>query len=140
MGADKEQRTRDHNETTNNVIQSLKQLCLTFNNGRGIRILSPHQANRESYKEAKKNDGLYNLTGMSNAHETERSSDVVISIFKYDENGDDNRLKFCCLKNRRNRIFKPFDACINFETGFIWNYGHVIEQSDSLVDVTGVLG
>jgi len=140
MGADKEQRTRDHNETTNNVIQSLKQLCLTFNNGKGIRILSPHQANRESYKEARKNEGLYLLTGMSNAHETERSSDVVISIYKHDEDGDSNRLKFCCLKNRRNRPFKPFDACINFDTGFIWNYGHAIEQSDSLVDVTGVLG
>jgi len=139
MGADKEERTKDHNETTNNVIKSLKQLCLTFNNGRGIRILSPHQANRESYKEALKNDGLYNLTGMSNAHETERSSDVVISVFKYDEDGDNNRLKFCCLKNRRNKHFKPFDACINFETGFIFNYAHMLETSGDLIDVSSAV-
>jgi replicative DNA helicase len=139
MGADKEEKTRDHNETTNNVIRSLKQLCLTFNNGKGIRILSPHQANRESYKEARKNDGVYNLTGMSNAHESERSCDVVISIYKYDDEGNNNRLKFCCLKNRRNRPFKNFDACINFETGFIWNYGNMIEQSDNIIDVSNVI-
>jgi KaiC/GvpD/RAD55 family RecA-like ATPase len=140
MGADKEEKTKDHNETTNNVIKNLKQLCLTFNNGKGIRILSPHQANRESYKEALKNDGLYNLTGMSNAHETERSCDVAISVYKYGEDGDSNRLKFCCLKNRRGEHFKPFDACVNFKTGFIWNYGQMLEQSDSLIDISGVVG
>ena len=139
MGADKEERTRDPNETTNNIIKSLKQLCLTFNNGKGIRILSPHQANRESYKEARKNEGLYNLTGMSNAHEAERSCDIVISIYKFDEDGDNNRLKFCCLKNRRNKHFRPFDACIDFESGFIYNYAHAIEQSDSLVDISAVV-
>ena len=138
MGADKEERTKDYNENINSVIRALKQLCLTFNNGKGIRILSPHQANRESYKEALKNDGMYNLTGMSNAHETERSSDVVISIYKYDD-GSSNRLKFCCLKNRRNEHFKPFDACINFNTGFIWNVAHAIESSEDLIDVSSAV-
>jgi hypothetical protein len=139
MGADKDERTRDPNETTNNIIKSLKQLCLTFNNGRGLRILSPHQANRESYKEAMKNEGFYNLTGMSNAHEAERSCDLVVSIFKFDAEGDNNRLKICNLKNRRNKPFKAFDACINFETGFIYNYAHAIEQSEGLIDITEVV-
>jgi hypothetical protein len=139
MGADKEDRGRDRNEALNNIIRALKQLCLTFNNGKGIRILSPHQANRESYKEARKNEGLYNLTGMSNANEAERSCDLVVSSFKFDEEGDNNRLKICCLKNRRNKPFKPFDACVNFNTGFIWNYGTMVEQSDNLIDVTGVI-
>jgi hypothetical protein len=139
LGADKDERTRDPNETTNNIIKSLKQLCLTFNNNKGIRILSPHQANRESYKEALKNEGFYNLTGMSNAHEAERSCDLVASIFKFDDDGDNNRLKICNLKNRRNKPFKAFDACINFETGFIYNYAHIIEQSEQMVDITEVV-
>jgi hypothetical protein len=140
LGADKDERTRDPNETTNNVIKSLKQLCLTFNNGKGVRILSPHQANRESYKDASKNEGLYNLTGMSNAHEAERSCDLVISSYKFDDSNDNNRLKICCLKNRRNNPFKPFDACINFETGFIYNYAHAVENSEMMVDISGVVG
>lgn len=136
MGADEGERSRDHNETTNNVIKNIKRLCLTFNNGKGIRVLTPHQANRDGYREAKKNEGLYDLTALSNNHEVERSSDLVISTYKFDSEGDNNRLKFCSLKNRRNSSFKPFDACIDFETGFIWNFAHSMENADNIIDVS----
>lgn len=139
MGADEGERSRDHNEAVNNIVKNLKRFCLTFNNGMGIRLLSPHQANREGYREAKKNEGLYDLTALSNNHEVERSADLVISTYKFDSDGDNNRLKFCCLKNRRNKFFKPFDACIDFDTGFIWNYSHAIEASENIVDITAVI-
>lgn len=139
MGADEGERTRDHNETTNNIVKNLKRFCLTFNNGMGLRMLSPHQANRDGYREAKKNEGLYDLTALSNCHEVERSADLVISIFKFDSEGDNNRLKICCLKNRRNSFFKPFDACIDFETGFIWNFAHAIVNADNIVDVSDII-
>lgn len=139
MGADEGERSRDHNETINNIVKNLKRYCLTFNNGMGIRMLSPHQANRDGYREAKKSEGLYDLTALSNNHEVERSADLVISIYKFDSDGDNNRLKFCCLKNRRNSFFKPFDACIDFDSGFVWNYTHAIENSDNLVDISEVI-
>ena len=139
MGGDEEERSRDHNQTTNNIVKNLKRFCLTFNNGMGIRVLSPHQANREGYKEAKKNEGLYDLTAISNHHEVERSADLVLSSYKFDDEGNNNRLKFCCLKNRRNKFFKPFDACIDFDTGFIWNYTHAIENSENLIDISEVI-
>jgi replicative DNA helicase len=139
LGADEWEKTRDHNETLNNVIKNLKRLCLTFNNGKGLRILTPHQANREGYKEAKKNEGVYDLTALSNTHEIERSADLVISIFKFDSTGDNNRLKFCCLKNRRNVHFSPFDACIDFNTGFIWNYPYSIDpDKDNIIDFSKI--
>jgi replicative DNA helicase len=138
MGADDGEKSRDHNETTNNIVKNLKRFCLTFNNGMGIRVLSPHQANRDGYREAKKNEGLYDLTALSNNHEVERSADLVASIYKFDAEGDNNRLKFCCLKNRRNSFFKPFDACIDFDTGFIWNYTHAIENSDNMIDLSNI--
>lgn len=140
MGADKEERAKDGNETVNNIIKNLKRTCLTFNNGKGIRMLSPHQTNRTGYLEAKKNEGLYNLTALSNHHEAERSTDIVASLYKFDDEGDGNRLKICCLKNRRNKFFKPFDACIDFETGFIWNFTHQIEQdSQNFIDLSSVI-
>ena len=138
MGADEGERSRDHNEVTNNIVKNLKRFCITFNNGRGIRLLSPHQANRDGYREAKKSEGLYDLTALSNNHEVERSADLVISSYKFDSEGDNNRLKYCCLKNRRNNFFKPFDACIDFDTGFIWNYTHAIENGDSLIDLVNI--
>jgi len=139
MGADEEERSRDHNETTNNIVKNLKRLCITFNNGMGMRILSPHQCNRDGYKEAKKNEGIYDLTAISNNHEIERSADLIVSEYKFDNDGDNNRLKFCCLKNRRNRFFKPFDACIDFDTGFIWNYTHSIENADNIIDISDIV-
>jgi replicative DNA helicase len=139
MGADEGERSRDHRESTNNIIKNMKRFCLTFNNGMGIRILSPHQANRDGYREATKNEGKYDLTALSDHHEIERSADLVISSYKFDSEGDNNRLKFCCLKNRRNKFFKPFDACIDFDTGFIWNYTHAIENADNITDISEVI-
>lgn len=134
LGADTWEKAKDGNETTNNIVKNLKRLCLTFNDGKGIRILSPHQANRDGYREAKGNDGKYDLTALSNNHEIERSADLVISAFKFD---DRSALKLCCLKNRRNSFFKPFDAGINFESGFIYDYAKV-DYSD--IDISKVIG
>lgn len=120
LGADEHERSRDGNETVNNIVKNLKRLCLTFNEGRGIRVLSPHQSNRDGYKKAKdpSNEGIYDLTAISNNHEIERSADLVISVYKFE---DRESLKICCLKNRRNKFFLPFEAGINFNTGFIYN-------------------
>lgn len=134
MGADTWEKSRDGNETTNNIVKNIKRLCMTFNNGKGVRILSPHQANREGYKEAMKNSGLYNLTALSNAHEIERSADLVISAYKFD---DRSVLKLCCLKNRRNSFFRPFEAGINFENGFLYDSSQI---DDSKIDIASVIG
>lgn len=138
MGATASEKSRDHNETQNNIIKSLKRLCNTFNNGGGTRMISPFQINRAGYREALANEGRYYLTALSNAHEAERSADVVMSLFKFDEENDNNRLKICNLKNRRNDPFNPFDACINFETGFIYNFAGIVEDSDK-IDFSGLV-
>ncbi len=133
MGADKDEKAKDGNETINNIIRTLKRMTLTFNNGKGIRILSPHQINREGYKEALKNEGVYYLTSLANTNEAERSSDVVISVFKFEEkNVASNRLKICGLKIRRDGAFSPFDACIDFNTGFIYNFQQVVELGENI--------
>jgi len=139
MGADESEKSRDSNQTVNNIVKNIKRFCLTFNNGAGIRVLSPHQANRTGYLEAKKKEGIYDLTCLSNHHEVERSADLVISSFKFDDDGDNNRLKYCCLKQRRNGFFKPFDACIDFESGFIYNFAHVIENADNIIDISEII-
>ncbi len=138
LGAEKGDRTQDHNQTLNNIIISLKRLCVTFNNGKGTRMLSPFQVNRAGYREALANEGRYYLTALSNAHEAERSADIVASLFKFDEDNNSNRLKICGLKCRRNKVFSPFDACIDFETGFIYNLPDSVEQATN-IDMSGVL-
>lgn len=139
MGAAENERTRDHNQTLNNIIKSMKRMCLTFNNGKGIRIVSPFQTNREGYKDAKANDGIYNSTALSNAHEAERSADVIMSIYISESDRNSGMLKICNLKNRRNKFFSPFKACINFESKYIYNYSGNADI-DPLEDMISIVG
>lgn len=123
LSVERELRGKDHNENLNMIIKNLKRECLTFNNGKGLRMLSPFQVNREGYKEARSNDGIYFPTCLSNAHEAERSPDVVITAYLEDKEGRRNGLiKFCNLKNRRDSLFDPFQACIEFETKYIYDF------------------
>jgi hypothetical protein len=122
LEVDAQDRSRDHNQNLNNIIKQLKRLCLTFCDGRGMRMLSPFQVNRDGYKQAKENDGLYNSTALSNAHEAERSADVIISLFVDESERKSGMIKICNLKNRRDRLFDPLHASINFQSKFIYDY------------------
>lgn len=112
-------KNKDDNEALNEIIKQTKRLCLTFNNGQGLRIISPFQNNRRGYEEALKNDGQYQLTALSNAHEAERSADLVISLFAGDDHRERDVIKICSLKDRRNKPFKPFECAVRAESGFI---------------------
>lgn len=114
MVQDKNERYGDYNIDLNNIIKKLKNLCINFNNGRGMRIITPFQVNREGWKEAVKNDGVYKLTALSNANEAERAADHVIALFMNEEMKKNGLMKICCLKNRKGMVFAPFEACIDF--------------------------
>lgn len=122
MGNEEGDKSRDYNQNLNNIIKSLKRLCLTFNNGKGLRVLSPFQVNREGYKDARANDGIYLATALSNAHEAERSSDVIITLFISDDDRGNGMIKICNPKARRDRPFTPFHACVNFESKYMFDY------------------
>jgi replicative DNA helicase len=142
LGLPIEERTRDPNENLNNIIKQLKRLCLTFNNGRGIRILSPFQASRKGLDEAKGNDGVYHLTALSNAHEAERSSDVVIALYIDESWRDEGKVKISCLKNRRHPFFKPFNAKINFKSLFYSesNFNDNMDEMEAVERIQSVIG
>jgi replicative DNA helicase len=114
MLQDKAERYGDFNADLNNIIKRLKHLTMNFDNGRGLRIITPFQVNREGWKDAVKNDGVYKLTALSNANEGERAADQVISLFMSEENRKSGIVKITCLKNRRGPMFSPFEACIDF--------------------------
>ena len=116
MTQDKGDRYGDFNADLNNIIKKLKNVTINFDNGRGLRVITPFQVNREGWKEATKNDGVYKLTALSNANESERAADQVISLFIAEENRNSGIMKISCLKNRRGPIFPPFEACIDFSS------------------------
>jgi replicative DNA helicase len=141
LGLPPEERTRDTNENQNTIIKQLKRLCLTFNNGKGLRIISPFQANRKGWEEAKANDGVYQLTALSNAHEAERSADVVVALFIDESWRDEGKVKISCLKNRRHPFFKPFNAKINFKSLFYAesNFSEDMDEIEAVERIQSVI-
>ena len=124
----------DPNEALNETIKLTKRLCLTFQNGQGLRIISPFQTNRKGYEEAIKNQGQYQLMALSNAHEAERSADLVISLFASEDERDRDVIKICCLKDRRNKPFKIFECAVRAESGNIFNMAQRSEEEALEID------
>jgi hypothetical protein len=124
----------DPNEALNECIKQTKRLCLTFNNGQGLRIISPFQTNRKGYEEALKNSGIYQLMALSNAHEAERSADLVVSLFAGEDQRDRDVIKICCLKDRRHKPFKPFECAVRAESGNIFDIAGRAEEEALDID------
>lgn len=135
MAQDKGEGYGDFNIDLNNIIKRLKSLSLTFDNGRGLIVISPFQVNREGWKDASKNDGVYKLTALSNANEAERSADYVISLFMTDENKKNGVMKITCLKHRKGGDFQPFEVHVDFNTKRIYP---IIQKSSSSNDELAV--
>jgi hypothetical protein len=116
MVPDQSDRYGDWNIDLNNVIKKLKNMCINFDNGRMLRIISPFQINRQGHKDAEKNDGMYKLSALSNANEAERSCDLIISTYMSDEMKKSGIIKLACLAHRKGAGFDPFEAHIDFGT------------------------
>jgi hypothetical protein len=79
------------------------------------------QLNRDGKDYADKNNGEYKMRSLSYANEAERSADVITTTYLNKEYRDHNITKFCCLKNRDNPIFDPFEAAVDFTTRRLFN-------------------
>lgn len=128
MVQDKNERYGDFRTDFNAILKRLKNLSLNFNNGRGLRVILPFQINREGWKEANKNDGIYKLTALSDANEAERSPDQIISLYTTPDMKKTGLVKICCLKHRKGAEFAPFEAHFDFSTRKISDF---IQSKDS---------
>lgn len=89
----------------NRAIRQTKLLATSFANGRGVAILSPFQANRRGFDEAGKGGGRYTLTALADAHEAERSGDLIYYTWVDDGLRGIHELRLGNLKNRDGPIF-----------------------------------
>jgi hypothetical protein len=104
-------------ERLNEVIRDLKRTAMNFNRGAGMAVMDLFQISREGFKAAEKiaeksngsfGTGPYNLTHLSYANETERSSDIVTASFINDDLRAQNKVLFQCLKTRDMAPFPNF--------------------------------
>ena len=134
----KSESNKDYTLELNQRIKDLKQFCLHFDGGTGMRVISAYQANRQGKQHADKNDGEYRLDALSYANEAERSADVVIYSYLNDELRANDQNKIGCLKNRSRPKFKQFRAKTNLACRKVYEPidGTDLTTSSSSVDVS----
>jgi len=132
---------REYGIALNSVIRDCKKLALQFNQGEGLPVLLLFQINREGKKEADKNQGRYKLNALSYANEAERSADVVATTYLNDDLKERGRAICCCLKNRDNPAFAPFELGVNFSCRKIEGVDDGAEMTDEPTnDMDTILG
>lgn len=120
------------------IVKQARRMCLTFDGGRGLRVISPWQINRAGYNEAKKNSGKYDLPALAAAAEAERSATLVISLYVGEEQRDKDNIFICCLKDRNNKPFTYFDAAVTPKSGFIYDMASKADQDFTEIDLSSL--
>ena len=98
------------------TIQEAKQMATTFDDGRGIPVISPWQTSRDSWKEAQ-TVGYYNSSALAETAEATSSSDVVITILEPKENESRYAdLKAQVVKHRDGEKSLGIDLVVDYAT------------------------
>lgn len=133
MEPDPGQGGKDYTTTLNRIMKQIKQLAMTFRDGRGLFVLCPFQANRDGYERAKKAGGIYDLRALSYANEAERTADIVYSIFR-DLEARDQEMNITGIKHRGGALFGPEKVGVMWESGYVANM-----EVDTELDMTGFI-
>ncbi len=100
------------------MLIEAKQFATTFNNGNGVPVLSPWQANRESWKEAQ-DKGYYNSSALAETHEASSSADNIFTILE--PAGDVSRevmMKVQIPKSRDGEKANVMDIMVDYATAY----------------------
>lgn len=111
------ERSRQSNrEELSSIMKTAKQVAATFDNGRGVPIMSPWQVRRESFENAEK-VGFYTSAALSETAEATNSSDIIISLLAQ----SDNDSRYCevsmqILKNRDGESANSIPVDVDYAT------------------------
>ena len=108
-----ETRRSTNREELNDILASAKHMAVSFNSGKGLRLISPWQTSREAYKRAQET-GSYDKTSLAETSEAERKADLILGLIEKDGH---SRLKAQVLKFR-DGAGKEFEININYDKCF----------------------
>ena len=99
------------------TVKSAKILAASFDEGRGVPILSPWQVSRAAWELANKTGG-YTLAALSDTSEAEKSSDLIISLLRPQESAMNRRSEITLqvLKNRDGERLEGTQIQADFAT------------------------
>jgi hypothetical protein len=121
---------RDSKNEMEQYIKDAKQTALQFGDGRGVVFLTPIQGNRKGWEAAKEAEGVWDMTGVYEYSEFDKSADLILSVFIDTENSNSNSIKISSVKIRRAGPLPVFECPINPNAGYIVN-----ASSNAVTDV-----
>jgi RecA/RadA recombinase len=153
-----ERRRREARDELTETLKAAKNMAATFGDGEGIPILSPWQVSRNA-REAAERTGRYTLASLSDTAEAEKSSDLILGLFRRAPEGgnyprhDDVSLQV--LKNRDGSRADDIMARVDYasctfsdagfrrgtadtrvsDADFGWGSDSVSEELDALLDL-----
>ncbi|MEI6389391.1 MAG: hypothetical protein WCQ50_22520 [Spirochaetota bacterium] len=110
--------SRDSKAEMEENIKDAKQTALQFGEGRGVVFLTPIQGNRKGYEEAKDTGGIWDMTGVNQFSEFDKTADLILSTY-IDKDLSEGRMIISSVKIRRAGPLKAFEATINLNVGFV---------------------
>lgn len=113
----KRQSTR---EELGDIYKEAKMVATSFNDGKGVPLVSPWQTNRSSRDEAARNLH-YTLKALAETAESVNSSDGILTVLAPDGQEDRRRmqLKAQLLKNRDGETANDIDLQCDYATSYI---------------------
>jgi hypothetical protein len=138
---------RDDSADKMQIIQDLKMMAMTMNNGEGVSVLTPIQGNRNGFGEASEHEGQWELTGNYKYSEIEKSLDNCFYIWFNDEMNKSNIMRMGTCKSRRTSLIRPTDVPIDSVSGLVGSNSNELPQASTNTEVSipsstsfGVLG
>lgn len=126
-----EVRRGSNREELNDILASAKLLATSFDNGRGIRLLSPWQTSRDAWRKAT-DEGRYDKSSMAETAEAERKADLILALLEDRNNAF--KLKAQTLKFRDSGT-KDFELNIDYDRCYVGSNDRVDNSFESaLID------
>ena len=132
IGLIKSGKFSDYKDSLNQLIRDVKQWAMSFDGGRGVPILTPFQCNRHGYEEARKNQGVYEISALSHANEAERTADFVIAIYAPEDERALEEAVVTCLKFRDAETFSPMKVYAGFPHKIFGEMHPEVEKAEML--------
>ncbi len=125
---------RNAREEREEIIEDAKSLALTFDDSRGLLVGTPVQGSRHGYDQAKKNGGVWDMSGVYMYSMFDKALDNCFAIY-----GDaDLELEGCILastaKHRRGKTITPVKLAANNECGMLFDFKSGGQISDATIE------
>lgn len=127
IGAEMARGAVSYREQLSATIEDFANLAVSYDNGRGLIIVSPYQIKRDAYDQALANKGRYELSALSETAMAERRASVVLSLLALPDSPGSLRAQV--LKNRYGPQ-PEFQLEVDFRSAFM-GAGAAVAQSAS---------